>query len=162
LLLAGALTDVADGVAARRLGPVTRLGVVIDPVVDIAWNTGAVLALVRAGLLPGWALGLVGVRYGLVLLGSAALYLVHATLRIRATRFGKASGAVIAAALLAVVTNRLLAPPVVAAAVGSLLELVVGFLLWGTIGYAIVLGVLNYRQPERGREPVGRVVGHIR
>lgn len=161
VFVAGGLSDVADGVVARRLGPVTRLGVVMDPVVDIAWNGAAVLALTRAGVLPGWALALVGVRYGLVLAGSAGLYFIHATLRIRPTRFGKASGAVMASAFLLVMLNRLFVPAAAAAAVEDLLELGIGFLLWGTIAYVIALGILNFRQPERAREPLGRVVGRI-
>jgi phosphatidylglycerophosphate synthase len=168
LYAAAALSDVADGIVARRRGPLTRLGVIMDALVDIAWNAGAVLALQRAGILPWWMLALVAVRYGLLLVGSAVLYLRNTALRVRPTRFGKASGTAITGALLLVMVNRVMVEWRVqpewwrAGEVGALLELVLAFLPFGTIAYVIVLGALNYRSPDLAREPVGRVVGGIR
>lgn len=159
--LAGALSDIADGTLARRFGPVTRLGVVMDPVVDIAWNTASIVALAEAGLVPAWAVALVVVRYGLLVTGSTWLYLRNTTIRIRATRFGKASGTVMSSAVLLVLLNKLVVPPPAAGAAQGLLDITIGFLLSGTILHVIALGVLNFREPERAREPVGRVVGHI-
>jgi cardiolipin synthase len=159
--LAGALSDIADGGLARRFGPVTRLGLVMDPIVDIAWNGAAVFALTRADLLPGSCLALVAVRYGLLLVGSVVLYLRNTTLRIRSTRFGKASGAVLASAVLLVLLNELAMPARTAAQVQELLEVGVELLLWGTIVHVLALGVVNFRRPAEAWEPVGRVVGHI-
>jgi len=159
--LAGALSDIADGGLARRFGPVTRLGLVMDPIVDIAWNAAAVFALSRAGLLPGSCVILIAARYGLLVIGSVALYLRNTTLRIRSTRFGKASGAVLSSAFLLVLLNKLAMPAGRAAAVQELLELGVELLLWGTIVHVIALGVVNFRRPQAAWEPVGRVVGHV-
>ena len=108
VLAVGALSDVADGFVARRIGPLSRLGVIMDAMVDISWNLGAFIAFVRAGLLPGWILGFIGLRYGLLLAGAAALYLRRTALTIRPTRFGKATGAVISIGLGVLLANRLL------------------------------------------------------
>jgi phosphatidylglycerophosphate synthase len=159
--LASAISDVADGGVARRLGPVTRLGMVMDPVVDIVWNAAAIFALERAGLLPGVCLALILTRYSLLVIGSAVLYLRNTTLRFRSTRFGKASGAVMSTAILLVLLNKIAMPASAAPAVQELLALGMEILLWGTIAHVIALGVLNFRKAE-ALEPVGRVVGHIR
>jgi cardiolipin synthase len=166
--LAASLSDVADGFVARRRGPVSPLGVVMDAVVDIVWNTSAVLALVLAGILPAWILAAVGVRYGLLLAGSAVLYLVHAGIHIRPTRFGKLTGLFTAIIILLVVANRLAAGAGVLGAgraveVESLLELALAFIIAATIGQAFLLGWLNRRRPASAEErTTGRVVGRIR
>ncbi len=51
--LAGA-TDVLDGLLARRLGAVTALGAVIDPVADKIFALSAMGSLVALGRLPWW------------------------------------------------------------------------------------------------------------
>jgi len=162
------LSDVVDGFVARRRGPVSRLGVVMDALVDIVWNSSAVLALVLAGILPAWILLAVGVRYGLLLAGSAVLYLVHAGMHIRPTRFGKLTGFFTSMVILLIVGNRLAAGAGGLGAapsreVESLLEIALGFIIAATIGHAFVLGWLNRRAPADERERVrGRVVGRIR
>jgi len=133
------LSDVVDGFVARRRGPVSRLGVVMDALVDIVWNSSAVLALVLAGILPAWILLAVGVRYGLLLAGSAVLYLVHAGMHIRPTRFGKLTGFFTSMVILLIVGNRLAAGAGGLGAapsreVESLLEIALGFIIAATIG----------------------------
>lgn len=165
---AASLSDVVDGFVARRRGPVSRLGVVMDAVVDIVWNSSAVVALVLAGILPTWILVAVGVRYGLLLAGSAVLYLVHAGTHIRPTRFGKLTGFFTAVVILLVIANRIAAGAGLLGAspageVEQLLEIALGFIIAATIGQAFVLGWLNRRAPQSERErAMGRVVGRIR
>lgn len=163
-----ALSDVADGFVARRRGPVSQLGVVMDALVDIVWNSSTVLALTLAGILPKWILLAVAVRYGLLLAGSAVLYLVNAAMHIRPTRFGKLTGFFTSGVILLVIGNRLFAGAGIlggarALEVESLLEVVLGFIIAATIVHAFVLGGLNLRAPGGRRERVvGRVVGRIR
>jgi cardiolipin synthase len=165
---AASLSDVADGFVARRRGPVSKLGVVMDALVDIVWNSSAVLALFLAGILPWWILLAVGVRYGLLLVGSAGLYLVNSAMHIRPTRFGKLTGFFTSGVILLIIGNRLLAAGGIlrddrSAGVESLLEIVLGFILAATIVHVFVLGALNFRASAGRRDRVvGRVVGRIR
>jgi cardiolipin synthase len=161
LYLLGAVADVADGALARRRGEVTRLGTALDPLVDVAWNSAAALGLVLAGALPYWVLVAIGVRYGLLLVGSAVIYLVRGRLRIRPTLFGKASGAAISATFVLAFLNRLLLPDPVAWRLGGLLNVAIGFLLVATIIYVVVLGLLNVRTRPHAEVGVGRVVGSV-
>lgn len=52
---AAALTDYLDGHIARKEGIVTDFGKFIDPVADKLLNLSAFIMLLRAGLMPAWA-----------------------------------------------------------------------------------------------------------
>ena len=56
VLLASAFTDWLDGYAARKLNQRTRVGELLDPVVDRLYIASAVVALVIVGELPVWVL----------------------------------------------------------------------------------------------------------
>jgi cardiolipin synthase (CMP-forming) len=86
------LTDVADGAVARRRHEESKLGFLLDPFVDILFHLGILLSLVLTGILSWWTGGLVLGRYGLLLLGSLALYLLKGEVWIQPTPFGKATG----------------------------------------------------------------------
>ena len=51
---AGALTDFFDGLVARRLGQVSELGKLLDPIADRIFIVALALALVVARALPPW------------------------------------------------------------------------------------------------------------
>jgi CDP-diacylglycerol--glycerol-3-phosphate 3-phosphatidyltransferase len=51
----GALTDVADGWLARRLGQCTDFGALSDPIADKALVATALVCLSASGLVPWWA-----------------------------------------------------------------------------------------------------------
>jgi phosphatidylglycerophosphate synthase len=166
VLAIGAATDVLDGFVARRIGPLSRLGVIFDAIVDITWYTAAFFAFTRAGLLPPWILALVMIRYGLLLTGAAVLYLRHTRLAIRPTRFGKATGALISIGLFLLLANRILfdgaviSDPVHAVA-GGLLESALAILAAATVAHVFLLGALALRAAEadRARVPAGRAQG---
>ena len=58
----GAVTDLLDGLWARRRSLVTDLGKILDPVVDKCLVLGAYAAFVARGLFSAWWLAPVGVR----------------------------------------------------------------------------------------------------
>ena len=52
LFLAAGLTDCLDGFAARRLGQITSLGKVLDPIADKLFTASVLLCLTCAGVIP--------------------------------------------------------------------------------------------------------------
>jgi len=152
----GAISDVADGFIARRIGPLSRLGVIMDAMVDIAWNLGAFIAFVRAGLLPGWILGFIGLRYGLLLAGAAWLYLRRTALTIHPTRFGKATGAVISIGLGVLLGNRLLLDggriaPAPSTAVAGMVAAALTLVTAATVLHVLYLGAVAQSGGKRPR-----------
>lgn len=61
--------DYADGIAARVTGQYSRLGALMDPVIDRALVLSGVAVTWHFGLLPRWALAVLLVREGLLLVG---------------------------------------------------------------------------------------------
>ena len=74
LLVVVAATDWVDGYLARRLDQVSRVGAVIDPLVDRLLVFTTVIVLGFAGLLPWVVGGLIILRDALVVVGSFALF----------------------------------------------------------------------------------------
>jgi cardiolipin synthase len=88
LLLAAAATDLADGYVARRLGQVSRLGKILDPLADKVFLVGLATALVLWHGFPLWLLLALGVRdLGILLAG--LLLLRARNLVVPANRLGK-------------------------------------------------------------------------
>ena len=160
--LIAALSDVADGWVARRWKQETKLGTVLDPFVDIVFGLALFIALAAAHILPVWVMAAAALRFGILLVGGAYLLLWVGPLRIRPTWFGKLTGVVTAtlAGLLILLhatrggTSDALIP---------LTETALGVLMWGTVVYAFVLGLVNLRRMTgRGADAPGRVVGDVR
>ncbi|HNP69786.1 MAG TPA: CDP-alcohol phosphatidyltransferase family protein [Kouleothrix sp.] len=62
LLLVMAISDIADGPLARRMGVVSPLGVFLDTISDKIFVAGALIPMVEAGLISGWIALLIIVR----------------------------------------------------------------------------------------------------
>jgi phosphatidylglycerophosphate synthase len=86
------LTDVADGVVARRRGEQTEFGVVMDPLADILSTAAVFAAFLAGGFIPGWLFVILMVRYGMLIVGSFVLFLATGPIRFRATIPGKIVG----------------------------------------------------------------------
>lgn len=71
-LLAG-LTDALDGLLARRLNALSRLGGALDPVADKVLVTVAFLSFAQSGLIP-WYLALAVIGRDLVIVTGAVCY----------------------------------------------------------------------------------------
>jgi cardiolipin synthase len=92
LFAASAFTDVLDGVLARGLHVETRVGALLDPLTDVAFNSTVFIALLGARVVPWWVTGLVLMRYALLVGGTVYLYFFHGPVRIQPTLFGKLTG----------------------------------------------------------------------
>jgi len=76
IFVAAAVTDGLDGLVARRLGRLTRLGAWLDPIADKVLLSSAYLALGIAGALPWWLVGIILGRDILILAGAGAALLL--------------------------------------------------------------------------------------
>jgi phosphatidylglycerophosphate synthase len=162
--LGGGLSDVADGMAARRLNASTRMGRIFDPIVDVLFNCGIVLGLTRAGYLPTWILALVFVRYGLLMFGAAWIYVAHGPVAVRPTVLGKTTGVITTGLLLGVVVTVHFLSPAPRDQVLELLDSTLGFVLLITIVQVLIIGFYNMRHAGRVPEAHGAlavVVGKV-
>jgi phosphatidylglycerophosphate synthase len=152
-LLLGGLTDVADGALARRFDMGTTLGVVMDPVVDILFNICMFSGLYVGGLIPGWLLAVVALRYGLLVVGAAFLYITRGPVRIRPTVFGKASGVLIYGLVGGRVAIAAFGSPGLSEAASEVLVLGAGFLTAAAVFQVGVMGWNNMKWLASQVEP---------
>jgi cardiolipin synthase len=156
------LSDVADGWLARRWKQETRLGAIMDPVVDIVFNLAMFFALEAAGLLPTWVFGVAALRYGTLLVGGASLYLFVGPLRIRPTPFGRATGVLMTALMMLLLVLHAW-PGTVAEKLLPLTFNALGVLLGATVIQGVALGWYNLRLMTGAAAMArGRVVGDVR
>ena len=160
--LVASLSDVADGWLARRWKQETRLGTVLDPIVDVVFNLALFFALAAAGLIPRWVFGVAALRYGILLIGGSCLYLFVGPLRIRPTSFGRATGVMLSSLaalqiLLQAVRGR------VAEVLVPLNEVALGVLLSATVIQVLLMGWYNLKlMTGAAAQARGRVVGDVR
>lgn len=86
------LTDILDGIVARRRGETTQTGAVLDPLADIATTAAVFGALFARGYVTPWVLTLLGIRYGMLFAGTAVLWQTIGPIHFQATRVGKIVG----------------------------------------------------------------------
>ena len=94
------ITDVADGVVARRRGETSPFGVILDPVADILSTFAVFTVLVIDGFIPLWLYLLLAFRYLTLGIGSLVLSRTSGPLEFHATIPGKIVGVVQAASVL--------------------------------------------------------------
>ena len=160
-LIVAAATDVLDGWLARRSNQTTRLGTVMDPLVDIIFNFALFAALTAAGLLKPWLLWVASLRYAILLAGGAFLYVFVGPVRIYPTLFGRLSG-VVMAALVAFLTLLYARDGAMAETLAPLTEIALGVLLSATVAQVVALGWYNLRVMSVAARAPGRVVGDVR
>lgn len=91
------LSDVLDGWVARRFRQETRLGAILDPLVDILCSFWLFVGLWIGGVVPLALFVLAGTRMLMLLVGGSYLYLTHGPVRIHSTVPGKMTGLVLTA-----------------------------------------------------------------
>jgi cardiolipin synthase len=102
------LTDVADGVVARRRREQTEFGVVMDPLADVFSTAAVFAAFLAAGLVPLWLFLILMLRYGMLIVGSFVLFLATGPIEFRATIPGKIVGILQAIGIIIIVSCLLL------------------------------------------------------
>jgi cardiolipin synthase (CMP-forming) len=156
-----ALTDVADGWAARRFHQETRLGTLMDPQVDIIFNLTLFWSLHRAGLISDWVWIAAAVRYGLLLLGGSYLFVFHGPVRVASTLFGKMAGVVMCFLVGLILLFANVKGPV-AERLAPLTQTALGVLLVGAVGQVLVMGWYNLRLLTGEARAARRVIDDVR
>lgn len=154
------LTDVVDGWLARRWRQTTPLGTVLDPLVDIVFNLTALAGLAAAELLHPWVFWVAVLRYGILLVGAACLYLFVGPLRIRPTWFGRMTGVIMTCLIALFMLLMALRGPV-GAGLTRLTEIALGVMLSATALQVLVLGWYNLRLLTGAARQADRVVRDI-
>lgn len=142
------LTDVADGIVARRWGPVTAFGIVMDPLADVVSTAAVFAALTAAGVVPVWLLLVLIVRYLMLILGSLLFFLAVGPIEFRATIPGKIVGVLQAAGVSAIVVALAVAPDRVAP-MGRVLYPFLGLCFASIVVSQAVIGVRQRRRLRR-------------
>ena len=159
--LIAALTDVADGWLARRWNQITRLGTVLDPLIDIVFNVAILAGLTGAGLVNGWVLAVAALRYLILVGGAVSLYVFVGPVRIQPTWFGRLTGVIIAALIGLLLLLHTLGAPL-AHALLPLTQVALGVLLAATVAHVVALGWYNLKMMTGAVPARGRVVGDVR
>jgi len=160
LYVFASLTDVFDGWLARRWRQTTPLGTLLDPLVDIVFNLTMLAGLAAADLLHMWVFWVAVLRYGLVLVGGAALYLFVGPIRVRPTWFGRMTG-VVMTCLIALFTLFVAVRGPVGEGLTKLTEIALGVMLSATVFQVLVLGWYNLRLLTGAARQADRVVRDV-
>lgn len=159
--VAASLTDVLDGFLARRWGQTTPLGKVLDPLVDIVFNLTMLAGLAAAGLLHTWVFWIAVARYGILLVGGAAMYVIVGPIRIQPTWFGRMTG-VVMTVLIALFTLLVAVRGPLGEGLTRLTEIALGVMLSATVLQVIALGWYNLRLLTGAARQAERVVHDVK
>jgi cardiolipin synthase len=137
IMVLSGLSDVADGVLARRMGLKTKLGAFLDPLADkILMTTGYILCAALSTedwYFPPWLAVLVVSRDLLICMGFVVIHFVKGTFRFEPNRTGKAATVL----MVLTIAVHLASPPVP--------RIVFRVLVWATAAITVASGALYAR-----------------
>jgi cardiolipin synthase len=159
--LVAALSDVFDGWLARRWRQTTRLGTVMDPLVDIVFNLVMLWGLAAAGLLARWVFWIGTARYAILAVGAACLYVLVGPVTIRPTSFGRLTG-VVMTTFIGLLTLLCAIRGGASHGLTRLTEIALGVLLAATTIQIMLVGWYNLRVMTGAVPSAGRVIEDVR
>ncbi len=134
-LLAG-LTDVIDGILARRNNWITNVGKVLDPFADKCMQIASLFCLGKSSLVPWWIVIVLSLKEFLLLVGATAT-LKRQKVYVQSNWYGKAGTVAFYIVVVLLVTVKDM--PV-------MLRMLLGILLIGFMLFALVMYFINYRK----------------
>lgn len=136
LFAAAAVTDVADGAAARWSGAVTPTGAYLDPIADKCLLNGVFLALAIAAVVPWWIVWIVFARDIAIVAGALLLMRFGSARRFPPSVWGKISTFAQIVTAVSWMATDVLRTPSAAAFSSAMLWPCAGFTIWSGIHYA--------------------------
>jgi len=101
IFVAAGLTDILDGIIARKYNLVTKLGIVLDPLADKLMLLAVLISITLKNQIPFWIIVVVATKEILLILGAITLFNDN-DIVVPANRFGKLSTVVFYIAILAI------------------------------------------------------------
>lgn len=135
LLAFSMLTDLLDGLVARKRGERTRLGAFLDPMADKLLLTAVYLTLCYLGKLEMWVFVIIFSRDLMIVLGWAVIFILTGSSQVQPRPLGKSTTAAQMSTALAVML--------------SVPEVLTQALLWTTIGLTVASAIDYLRVGER-------------
>lgn len=117
-ILAG-ISDILDGMIARKFNLITKLGVVMDPLADKLMLMTVLICLTISGYIQFWVPIVVGIKEGILIIGGVHLYFHGEMNVIPSDKFGKLATVMFYGAITAIVfgINELLSKVIITIAV---------------------------------------------
>ena len=135
LFTCAAVTDVLDGLAARRFGLATRAGLYLDPIADKCLLSGVFLALASARLVPRWLVAVIFGRDLYILCAAGFLLWLTPVRSFPPSVWGKASTFVQIVTAVICMTRNVVELPVLDALSSVILWLCAAFTIWSGLHY---------------------------
>jgi len=130
-----AVTDVFDGLAARRFGLSTQAGLYLDPIADKCLLSGVFLALAGARLAPRWLVAVIFGRDLYILCAVGFMLWLTPVRSFPPSVWGKASTFVQIITAVIYMTRNALKLPVLDALSSAILWVCVAFTIWSGLHY---------------------------
>ncbi len=89
-----ALTDILDGIIARKFNLITKLGIVLDPLADKLMTITVFICITIRGIIPWWIILILFAKDALLIIGGVKLYKDLSAV-ISANSFGKSATVVL-------------------------------------------------------------------
>jgi len=89
IFVAGGITDVVDGILARRFNWITNAGKILDPLADKLMQITALICLFASKLVPWWLLVPIVIKEIIMGIGSVVFYRMFKTIGV-SKNYGKA------------------------------------------------------------------------
>lgn len=141
-------TDIVDGWWARHTGQQSKMGVVLDPIVDFQFHLVAFLCLGVVDVIGSAAMVLILVRSGLLVVGTGLLYFWRGQVRIQPTIFGKGSGLLLCLGTITLLGCAAFFPSTPeGTTLVRVLRGMITILLGLSVLHMIAIGVVNLGQP---------------
>jgi len=139
VLIAAALSDLLDGVLARRLNQKTELGAYLDPIADKLLLSSSFLLLAMKQKVVWWLTILVLARDGLMLITAAAILLVVGYRPFPPSLYGKFTTGVQIIFIFLVVASTAMSYRALDILEGVFVFLVAGFTIFSGVHYSFVI-----------------------
>lgn len=150
LFVAAAVTDVIDGVVARRFNQKTRLGQYLDPIADKLLLSSCFVAQSVNGAIPWWVTILVLLRDVMII---AIVLVVVLTTSVRSfppSLLGKANTIVQFTALLTVLLNNVIQAGWLQGVITALVAMTAVTTVFSAVHYALEVSRRLYAHPSAG------------